>query len=403
MSDIYKLRLNGNTLCSRQTRQFVHKYKSFKWVLSGRWNQGSGNSGATATYMEWDELGIAFDGDTVRYGPSYWTYDSYTLDGTPWDPATRMPPVLLGGTWGSEASKFDASNFVELTVYFHTADNSAILPTRVGLISANNQNEYQSSTPLDFKLYGLNEDTHEYELLIDVNAANVNKSSTTETLVSTGFTYHYSTVTDTWPLSFMYNDTPASEVWVDLGSTEYYLQGNQTRRLAVSLTGMPSSSDMQYFTMLFDAKIWGSTGGQARIIIENNTATSPEDWGYQNKWGMRDHFSLRTPPQFFTPGDGKTWTTDSSATSLVTDCSTSLWPENTYSKFKIVCDRTTSTCYLYIANTFLGIAAGFSNDLITWNQIYLYSDQGRSYEIAAVKNIKVVGFSTLTAARAYSG
>lgn len=204
MSDIYKLRFSGNTLCSRQTRQFAHKYKSFKWVLSGRWNQGSGNSGSTATYMEWDELGIAFDGDTVRYGPTYWTYDSYTLDGTPWSPDTRMPQVLLGGSWGSEASKFDASNFVELAVYFHTADNSAILPTRVGLISANNQNEYQSSTPLNFMLYGLNEDTNEYELLIDVNAANVNKSSTTETLVSTGFTYHYSTVTNKWPLSYEY-------------------------------------------------------------------------------------------------------------------------------------------------------------------------------------------------------
>lgn len=197
-----------------------------------------------------------------------------------------------------------------------------------------------------------------------------------------------------------YNDQQY-ELWVDLGTTEYYLQGNQLRRLPVSLTDMPNASDLQYFTMIFDAKIWGSTGGQARIIIENNTAATPEDWGYQNRWGMRDHFVLRTPPQFFTTGNGKTWTTDASATSLVTDCSTPLWPENTYSRFKIVCDRTTSTCYLYIAGTYLGIAAGFSDDLLTWNQIYLYSDQGRSYEIAAVKNIKVAGFSTLDAARAW--
>ena len=193
------------------------------------------------------------------------------------------------------------------------------------------------------------------------------------------------------------------EEWVNLGTTEYYLQGNNIRRLPVSLTGMPNTSNLQYFTMLFDAKIWGSTRGQARIIIENSSATSPEDWWYQNRWGMRDHFSLRIPPQFFTNGDGKTWTTDSSATSLVTDCSTPLWPENTYSRFKIVCDRTTSTCYLYIAGTYLGIAAGFSDDLIQWNQIYLYSDQGRSYEVAAVKNIKVAGFSTLAAAQSYNG
>lgn len=261
MSDTYKIRFNGNTLCSHQTRQFVHKYKSFKWVLSGRWNQGSGNTGDTATYMEWDELGIAFDGDTVCYGPDYWTFDSYTLDGTPWSPNTRMPQVLLGGSCGSEDSKFDASNFVELTVYFHTADNIAILPTRVGLISAHNQNEYQSSTPLYFKLYGLNEDTHEYELLIVVNAENVNKTNTTETLVSTGFTYHYTTVTGMWPVSYI--EQAHSEVWVDLGSTEYVQSsyGNTT----VNLTGMKSSSSHNYLSFVFDAMY---TSGSMAADIE---------------------------------------------------------------------------------------------------------------------------------------
>ena len=269
MSDIYKIRFNGNTLCSHQTRQFAHKYKSFKWVLSGRWNQGSGNSGDTATYMEWDELGIAFDGDTVRYGPDYWTFDSYTLDGTPWSPDTRMPQVLLGGSWGSESSKFDASNFVELTVYFHTADNSAILPTRVGLISANNQNTYQSSTPLDFKLYGLNEDTNEYELLIVVNAANVNKSSNTETLVSAGFTYHYSTVTVKWPLS--YTEPAHSEVWVDLGSTEYVQSSRGTT--TVNLTGMKSSSTLNYLSFVFDA-MYTSGSYAADIMLINSSGGS---------------------------------------------------------------------------------------------------------------------------------
>lgn len=208
MSDIYKIRFNGNTLCSHQTRQFVHKYKSFKWVLSGRWNQGSGNSGATATYMQWDELGIGFDDGNVCYGPSYWTYDSYTLDGTPWEPNMRMPNALLDGERNTEYSKFDASNFVELTVYFHTTDNNAILPTSVGLIAANGQSRYESSTPLHFMLYGLNTQTNEYELLIDVGAANVNRTNNAETIITTGFTYHYSSVTDTWPLSYVYEPIP---------------------------------------------------------------------------------------------------------------------------------------------------------------------------------------------------
>lgn len=167
----------------------AHTYKSFKWVLSGRWNQGSGNYGSTATYMEWDELGIGFNDGSVCYGPSYWTYDSYTLNGTPWAPAERMPDALLDGNRNTEYSKFDASNFVELTVYFHTTNNAYIIPTSVGLISASNQNSYQSSTPLHFMLYGLNESTNEYELLIDVGAADVAKTNNAETIINSGFTY----------------------------------------------------------------------------------------------------------------------------------------------------------------------------------------------------------------------
>lgn len=162
----------------------VAGFKSFKWVLQGRWNHGTGNYGNTSTYMEWDELGIGFDNGNVCYGPSYWTYDSYTLNGTPWAPNTRMPNALLDGKRNTEYSKFDASNFVELTVYFHTADNNAILPTSVGLIAANGQSSYESSTPLHFMLYGFNEQTNEYELIVDVNAAQVAKTDNAETIIN---------------------------------------------------------------------------------------------------------------------------------------------------------------------------------------------------------------------------
>lgn len=162
----------------------VAGYKSFKWVLQGRWNQGSGNRGATRTYMEWDELGIGIDNGEVHYGPVYWTYDSYTLEGTIWDQDRRMPDALLDGNRNTEESKFDASNFVELTVYFHTTNNTFIVPTSVGLIAANNQTSYQSSTPLHFMLYGLNEHTNAYELIIDVNAAQVAKTNNAETIIN---------------------------------------------------------------------------------------------------------------------------------------------------------------------------------------------------------------------------
>lgn len=207
-----------------------------------------------------------------------------------------------------------------------------------------------------------------------------------------------------------YNDQQY-ELWVDLGTTEYYLQGDQQKSLSVSLTGMPSTSDLQYFTMIFDAKLRSiSSSDKARIVIENNTVTEPENLYYTNRWGMHTYGSFfASYPYFFAERGSKIWTTDASATSLVTatvtspvtDYRTSLWTNNTYSRFKIVCDRTTSTCHLYIADTYLGVAEGFIDDLIKWNQIYLYSDHSKSTEIAAVKNIKVAGFSTLDAARSW--
>ena len=397
MSDIYKIRFNGNTLCSHQTRQFVHKYKSFKWVLSGRWNQGSGNSGDTATYMEWDELGIAFDDDTVRYGPDYWTFDSYTLDGTPWSPNTRMPQVLLGGSWGTESSKFDASNFVELTVYFHTADNSAILPTRVGLISANNQNLFQSSTPLHFKLYGLNTQTNDYELLIDVGAADVNKTSNAETIITTGFTYHYTTVTDNWPLLYVHNE-PVYEEWVNLGSTEYTQSSSGNR--AVSLAGMPNASPLNYITFVLDASYVGS--GQASDIM---LCSSNDIWN-SVIWRSRYHVNLGTG--FVGLADSVTnWTTEAGQTISsktqdgVSYRLSSHWVNNKYTRIKFVFDRINKYCYFYAENVLLGYAT-LTTDLITCKYFGIVKETS-SGAYPAIKNIRVAGFSTLAAAQAYNG
>lgn len=210
------------------------------------------------------------------------------------------------------------------------------------------------------------------------------------------------------PLGIGGGSSPSYEQWVDL-PYEYYLQGNEQRWMTVNLTGMPQTSDMGYFTMVFESKIWGSTGGAARIIIENASHTNPQLWYPSDVYGMWDHFHLTTPPTFFALEDvvDKTWTTDPDAAQYVTvnnrGASTYLWPENTYKPFKLVCDRANHTCHVYIDGVYLGYASNFSNDLITWNIIYLYSDQGRSYEIAAVKNIKVAGFSDLASARAWEG
>lgn len=204
------------------------------------------------------------------------------------------------------------------------------------------------------------------------------------------------------------NIQSSAELWVNLPN-EYYVQGNITRSMSVNLTGMPSSSTLGYFTMLFDAKVWGSTGGAARIIIENSGHSDPSGWEPADVYGMWDHFVHPAQPMFFAlqGAAAKEWTTNPNSSQYVTftynGVYTSLWPENTYKPFKMVCERSAHKCHVFIDGIYLGYASNFSNDLITWNMIYLYSDQGRDYEIAAVKDIKVAGFSDLQEAMAWEG
>jgi len=212
------------------------------------------------------------------------------------------------------------------------------------------------------------------------------------------------------PLTIMaVKPTPPVELWVDIPD-EYYMQGNVNRSITVNLNGMPSTSDLGYFTMIFDAKIYGGTGGQARIIVENSNNNPLSELNRSTIWPMTHHFYISSEgPDFMDTyyNHYLTWTTDPDATQYVHQSrmgyNTPLWDNNTYGKLKCICDRSNYTCYLYINDVYLGTMTGFTNDLLTWNVIYLYSDQSRSYEIAAVKNIKVAGFATLDGARVWEG
>lgn len=207
----------------------------------------------------------------------------------------------------------------------------------------------------------------------------------------------------------VYKEYSDTSIWVDIPE-EFYLQGDIQRNMTVNLVGMPSSSDLEYFTMVFDAKIWGSTGGQAKIIVENSNNNPLSNVNRSTVWAMMHHFMYSSEgPDFFDTyySSYLTWTTNPDSSEYVhrsnMGYNTPLWGPNTYGKIKCVCDRSNYTCYIYINDIYLGTITGFTNDLLTWNVIYLMSDQGRNYEIAAVKNIKVAGFNTLTEARNWEG
>lgn len=393
-----------------QTKE-IKSFKRFKWVLKGRWNQGTGNSGNTRTYQQWDELGISYVGsDGVKYGPTYWTVDSFSSSGTPWS-SIRGPADLFDGEWGSESSKCDYSGindtdgYVEIII--HTTSGEAIIPNGVGLISANLQSSFQSSTPGHFILYGLNESTNEYIQLIDVPAASVNKGNTQTTTVTfdpvevvTG-TYYLIAPSDISRGSGLRWEMPPMELWVN-DSTEYVAQGGSTRQRNVSFaSSIPSTSDMNYITWILDCYLTGGSGGAASINYRVNGGSS----GY---WNMYAHFN-RSLPSFIAFGSASTnWHTDPDATSYIqiidnVYVNTTLWPKATYKTFKYVFDRTNHRTYFYCEGIYLGYTDILTEDAIKFNYVTLYSDQNRSYEIAKIKNVKVAGFSTLSDARAWNG
>lgn len=209
------------------------------------------------------------------------------------------------------------------------------------------------------------------------------------------------------PIVFLVNDSPV-DLWVDLPN-EYIVLGNLIRNISVNLTGMPQTSDKGFFTILLEAKI-NAGSGAARIIIENSEHSTPQSWAPADVYGFWDHVQFSNYGAFFATEDivDKTWTTNQDASQYINIINnrgvfSTLWPRNTYSQFKLVCDRSNKICYVYIDGILHGYVSNFSNDLLTWNMIYLYSDTGGSSEIAAVKNIKVAGFNTLEDAQSWNG
>ena len=381
-----------------QTKE-IKSFKTFKWLLKGRWNQGTGNSGDTRTYLEWDELGISYEGSNgVKYGPSYWTVDSYSSSGTLW--SARPASEMFDGAWGSESSKSDYKNIDDTNGYveiiIHTTSGQAIVPNGVGLISCNNQSSYASATPAHFILYGLDESTNEYVQLIDVGASSVNKGNIQTTIVSfeptviiTTGPYYLLAPSDISIGTGLRWEMPAMELWVDLGSTEY-------TNSVVSLTGMPSTSDLSYLVFKFDAYYnSGSTYYAADIILRTSTT---------GLWRSRLHYNMGIG--FVGIGDAVTgWTTasgqsvSSKSQDGVSYRLSPLWSRNNYVSLKFIQDRTNYNCYFYINDTLIGYAS-MNRDLLVCDNIQLMNELNAT---ARVKNVKVAGFANLADAQAWNG
>lgn len=192
------------------------------------------------------------------------------------------------------------------------------------------------------------------------------------------------------------------EEWVNMGSTEYRKAGGGTSVAWYSFTGMPSSSSLNYFTMIFDAYLTGGSGGAADIFLGNSSNSAI--------WRMRDHVRQSYPGFVGITSNVTAWTSQSGAPtvgSFTQDgvtyryCS-SKFTKGTYARFKIAFDRPNKRGYVYIGGTLLGYVT-MNTDPINIGKFGLMSEQGRTYEIAALKNIRVSGFSTLASAQEWNG
>lgn len=229
----------------------------------------------------------------------------------------------------------------------------------------------------------------------DVNYEFGSYSVTGATLSDNKFTIDNSDVTVTGSFNLYQQD------WVNLGSTEYSVIGGTSRTVWSSLTGMPSSSTLNYFTIVFDAYIESGSLGAADIYLGN----SSDDYMLR----MRAHY-LQPYPGFISITYSVTgWTTAQGAPevgSFDVDNVTyrycpSKFTKSHYARFKIAFDRPNRLCYVYIDDTLLGYAT-MNEDPINIAKFGLRSETGSRYEIAKMKNIKVSGFNTLERAQEWS-
>lgn len=220
-------------------------------------------------------------------------------------------------------------------------------------------------------------------------------SVTGATLFGNKFIINNSDVTVTGSFNLYQQD------WVNLGSTEYTNKGGTSSTYWSSLTGMPSSSTLDYFTIIFDAYLDSGYGGAADIYLGN----SNNDY----VWRMRAHFERSYPGFVGIKYNVINWTTVPGGPSVgsyyLDDVSymycASKFTKGAYARFKIAFDRHNRLGYVYIDDALLGYVE-MDVDPIIISKFGLRSELALSSEIAKMKNIKVSGFNTLERAQEWS-
>lgn len=196
------------------------------------------------------------------------------------------------------------------------------------------------------------------------------------------------------------------ELWYNV-ATEQSIAG--ARKTIDLRTYIPESSLYGYITWIFDGYIEGASGGAARLNLNRRTSIDQNDLNNSN-WAMYDHFNYERPAFLYYTGyvDSYWHTADGEASKIVTletnrAIGTTYWNSGTYGTIKIAFDRENRNGYFYMNGNYLGYRSNIPFDPIELCAVRLYSDQGRSYEVAKYKNLKIAAFCTLSDARSWDG
>ena len=190
-----------------------------------------------------------------------------------------------------------------------------------------------------------------------------------------------------------------SALLVDKGSTEYV--GNKTYSNAAVI---PTGTQFNYLTFIFDAGIWGGYNGGATITIESISG------GYSpGSWTMLSDYSYDAPG-FVGIKNYVTGFTKASTAPAISSFSNpfgtfytckSVFPVSSYKRFKLVFDRSAKVGSVTIANTLLGSASiNYDPRLLGTFYMSLTANGGKAW--CGIKNYKVGGFVSLSDAQSWS-
>lgn len=196
------------------------------------------------------------------------------------------------------------------------------------------------------------------------------------------------------------------EVWYNVATEQSIAGGRKTIDLR---TYIPESSSYGYITWIFDGYIEGGSGGAARLNLNRRTSIDENNMNNSN-WGMYDHYVYARPAFLYNNGYiNSDWhTADGETSKIVTlesnkAIGTTYWNSGSYGTFKIAFDRENRNGYFYMNGNYLGYRSNIPFDPIELCAVRLYSDQGRSYEVAKYKNLKIAAFGSLSDARDWDG